>query len=253
MLPCKLVGFYLFISQVRFKLGLVGLCVLTNFMVSAQRLDSLEAALEQEKDVAKRIALLKAVGEGKMNELPKEAIPYFEELVAITPPQRLNLEALPKNSWLPRNGLKGKPFSERVRIGLHAAVQNTSDTLIVDFFPNVSYYLTGRVELGAGLIYRIREVKATWQLDQKNPVWGFSGFSTFKLSKGIRWRLEADAASYALQSANSEQAPIRIWRWTWLTGIQTNFNISNRWLCQGSSYLNQEAFVFVFHREFVVL
>lgn len=139
-----------------------------------------------------------------------------------------SLQALPKHPWLPKNGLKGKPFRERVRVGLHAAAQNTSDTLIVDLFPNVSYFMTGRIEFGAGFIYRVREVKSNWRPDQRNPVWGFSGFATFKFAKGIRWRIEADATSHPAFT-NTDDAITRQWRWTWLTGPQTTFNISNRW------------------------
>ncbi|MFM7429160.1 MAG: hypothetical protein ACKO1F_04595 [Flammeovirgaceae bacterium] len=111
-------------------------------------------------------------------------------------PSLESLDKLPKNYKWPKNGLKGKPFRERVRFGINFGVQGRSDSIIVDLFPNVSYNLTGRIELGGGMIYRLRESTKTWQFDQANPVWGFNMFGTFKTFKAVRFRLEADAASY---------------------------------------------------------
>lgn len=75
------------------------------------------------------------------------------------------------------------------------------------------------------MVYRLRESTKTWQFDQANPVWGFNMFGTFKTFKAVRFRLETDAASYPKFGGVGE--PIeRKWRWTWLTGVQTEFKIS---------------------------
>lgn len=140
-------------------------------------------------------------------------------------PSLESLDKLPKNYKWPKNGLKGKPFRERIRFGMNFGVQGRRDSIIVDLFPNASYNLTGRVELGAGMIYRLRESTKTWQFDQANPVWGFNMFGTFKLFKSVRLRVETDAASYPKFGGVGE--PIeRKWRWTWLAGVQTEFKIS---------------------------
>jgi hypothetical protein len=140
-------------------------------------------------------------------------------------PSLESLDKLPKNYKWPKNGLKGKPFRERIRFGMNFGVQGRRDSIIVDLFPNVSYNLTGRVELGAGMIYRLRESTKTWQFDQANPVWGFNMFGTFKLFKSVRLRVETDAGSYPKFGGVGE--PIeRKWRWTWLAGVQTEFKIS---------------------------
>lgn len=140
-------------------------------------------------------------------------------------PSLESLDKLPKNYKWPKNGLKGKPFRERIRFGMNFGVQGKRDSIIVDLFPYVSYHLTGRVELGGGMIYRLRESTKTWQFDQANPVWGFNMFGTFKLFKSVRLRVETDAASYPKFGGVGE--PIeRKWRWTWLAGIQTEFKIS---------------------------
>jgi hypothetical protein len=140
-------------------------------------------------------------------------------------PSLESLDKLPKNYKWPKNGLKGKPFRERIRFGMNFGVQGRRDSIIVDLFPNVSYNLTGRVELGAGMIYRLRESTKTWQFDQANPVWGFNMFGTFKLFKSVRLRVETDAASYPKFGGVGEPVE-RKWRWTWLAGIQTEFKIS---------------------------
>jgi hypothetical protein len=144
-------------------------------------------------------------------------------------PSLESLDKLPKNYKWPKNGLKGKPFRERVRFGLNFSLQSKRDTIIIDLFPNASYNLTGRIELGLGLIYRLRESTKSWQFDQSNPVWGFNLFGTFKTFKSVRMRLETDAASYPKVGGSGE--PIqRQWRWTWLTGVQTEFKISQHFV-----------------------
>ncbi|MFN5431027.1 MAG: hypothetical protein ACK498_09845 [Cyclobacteriaceae bacterium] len=140
-------------------------------------------------------------------------------------PSLESLDKLPKNYKWPKNGLKGKPFRERIRFGTNFGVQGKRDSIIVDLFPNVSYHLTGRVELGGGMIYRLRESTKTWQFDQANPVWGFNMFGTFKMFKSVRFRVETDAANYPKFGGIGE--PIeRRWRWTWLAGVQTEFKIN---------------------------
>lgn len=140
-------------------------------------------------------------------------------------PSLESLDKLPKNYKWPKNGLKGKPFRERVRFGINFGAQGRKDSIIVDLFPNVSYNLTGRIELGGGMVYRLRESTKTWQFDQANPVWGFNMFGTFKTFKAVRFRIETDAASYPKFGGVGE--PIeRKWRWIWLTGVQTEFKIS---------------------------
>jgi hypothetical protein len=139
-------------------------------------------------------------------------------------PSLAGLDKLPKNYWWPKNGLKGKPFRERVRYGLNFGVQGRKDSILVDLYPNASYYLTGRIELGGGMIYRLRESTKTWQFDQANPIWGFNMFGTFKTFKSVRFRLETDAASYPKYGSTDEPVE-RKWRWTCLIGFQTEFEL----------------------------
>jgi len=136
-----------------------------------------------------------------------------------------SLSEIKKNYWLPRNGLKGRPFRERFRTGLHVGVRNMKDTLVVDFYPNASYKISGRIEMGAGMIYRVREVKSSWSLDQRNPAWGFAGFGIFKTFKSTYFRVEVDANS-RIKSVGQDAPPEHEWRWSFLAGTQTNFNIS---------------------------
>jgi hypothetical protein len=187
---------------------------------------------------AMRMAELMKDPEKMKEEAAKNAINHFAGKEAVVKqavdqmakikqkvPSLESLDKLPKNYKWPKNGLKGRPFRERIRWGMNFGVQERKDSIVVDLFPNVSYNLTGRVEFGAGMIYRLRESTKTWQFDQAHPVWGFNMFGTCKAVKSVRLRVEADAASYPKLGVTGE--PIeRKWRWTWLAGLQTEFKIS---------------------------
>lgn len=139
-----------------------------------------------------------------------------------------SLDKLPKHPNRPRNGLKGQAFRERFRLGLAVGVQNQTDTLNLDFFPQASYHITGRLEAGLGMSYRVRLEKDVWHFHQQQAQWGFMSFATVKAFKGVRWRLETDVTSIPQPGVPTERGPAREWRWTWLTGVQTTFNISER-------------------------
>ena len=136
-----------------------------------------------------------------------------------------SLSEIKKKYWLPVNSLKGKPFRDRFRVGMHAGVQRLKDTVIVDFYPNASYRISGRLEMGAGAIYRLREETKSWSLDQRNPVWGLAGFGIFKAFKSTYLRAEVDANSYSKPAADDIPSA-REWRFSFLAGTQTNFKIS---------------------------
>lgn len=146
-------------------------------------------------------------------------------------PSLESLDKLPKHLWIPRNGLKGKPFRERVRFGLNAGLKARRDTVGVDLFPNLSYNLTGRVELGAGFNYRLVWLERSSSFQQKNPAWGFNMFGTFKTFKSVFMRLEVDAFSTARFGGVGEPVK-RDWQWAWYLGAQTSYNISKN--CKGN-------------------
>ena len=79
--------------------------------------------------------------------------------------------------------------------------------------------------MGLGFLYRLRVVKTDWSLDQSHPVWGANVFGLAKIVKAISLRIELDGSSHAKQ-ANVDGSTYRDWRWTFLTGIQSNFKIS---------------------------
>jgi hypothetical protein len=139
-----------------------------------------------------------------------------------------SLSEIKKNDWLPRNGLKGKPFRERVRFGLHAGFKGKGDTLLLDFYPNASYRLTGRLEAGLGASYRVRLNTRDVSLDQHNPVWGAFLFAVVKTFRSVHLRVEVDGNSFP-KSAPPDRPATRDWRWTFHTGIQTNFKLGSRW------------------------
>ncbi len=138
-----------------------------------------------------------------------------------------SLSEIPKNDWLPRNGLKGKPFIERFRPGMNLGVHGNSDTVLVDIYPNVAYRITGRIESGLGGIYRLRVPTNPFGFDQQQPVWGVAIFMVVKTFRSVFIRLETDGTSHVKQNA-AEQSSYRDWRWSFHTGIQTNFKISKR-------------------------
>lgn len=194
----------------------------------AQSMKDPEALHEQAVELVKQQAMDHFAGKQEVLEQAMATMSKYKKKF----PKLESLEALPKHPRLPRNGLKGKPFRERIRPGLYLAVRNTADTLLVDLFPSASYYITGSVEAGGGLIYRVREVKDSWRLDQQRPVWGFSGFGTFKIKQAVRWRLEADATSHPETSGATEDTGARNWKWAWFTGVQTNFSVTGRFTGQ---------------------
>lgn len=139
-----------------------------------------------------------------------------------------SLADIKKNDWLPRNGLKGQSFRERIRLGLHTGVKSISDTLLLDFYPNASYRITGRLEAGLGAIYRVRVNTKDFTFDQHDPVWGMSAFTVVRTFKFIFLRFEMDGNSFP-KTASPDQSSYRDWRWTFHSGIQTNFKLGKQW------------------------
>ncbi len=139
-----------------------------------------------------------------------------------------SLAEIKKNDWLPHNGLKGKPFKERFRTGLNLGYKGSGDTLIFDFYPNASYRITGRVEAGLGTIYRVRLNGKSFDFDQHNPVWGIASFVMLRTFKSVLLRCELDGNSFPV-SGSADRAAYRDWRWSFYTGIQTNFKSSKMW------------------------
>jgi hypothetical protein len=140
-----------------------------------------------------------------------------------------SLSEIKKNDWLPKNGLKGVPFSERFRVGLHAGFKSLRDTVLIDFYPNASYRITGRVEAGVGAIYQLRvTTRDHITLSQSHPVYGFSTFAVVKTFKAIFLRFEVDGNSVP-KGGTPEMPLYRDWRWSFHSGIQTNFKIGKRW------------------------
>lgn len=138
-----------------------------------------------------------------------------------------SLSEVKKNNWLPKNGLKGKPFKERFRPGLNLGVRSNSDTILLDFYPNAAYRITGRLEAGLGAVYRVRVSSNPFGFDQRNPVWGFSLFAVVKTFKSIFIRLETDVTDHFKQGT-TEQPSYHDWMWNFYTGVQTNFKLSRR-------------------------
>lgn len=82
-----------------------------SFPILGQNLDSLKNALSKEKSIEKRIDLLKALGEGHMNDKPTEAIQYFEELINIAEKEKdkiLKVYAINRigTCWVNKNDFK---------------------------------------------------------------------------------------------------------------------------------------------------
>ena len=59
-----------------------------------------------------------------------------------------------------------------------------------------------------------------------HPVWGTNVFGLAKIVKSISLRIELDRSSHPLQ-ADEDGSTYSYSRWTFLTGIQSNFKISN--------------------------
>lgn len=90
--------------------GLI-LMAITPRALSGQTIDSLKAALVNEKSAEEQIELLKRLGDAQLSENPQEAIVHFEELVLISQQRRddlLNSYALNKigNCWFYLNDFK---------------------------------------------------------------------------------------------------------------------------------------------------
>lgn len=139
-----------------------------------------------------------------------------------------DLSKVKKQSWLPRNGLKGVPFEKRFRLGFHVGYQSVRDTIRLDLFPNASYRISGRFEAGFGAIYRLNITTRTVGIDQSHPVWGTAAFVVCKTFKSVYLRIEADGYSFAKQS-DADGSTYRDWRWNFLSGVQSNFNLGGRW------------------------
>ncbi|MBL7851123.1 MAG: hypothetical protein JNN04_09490 [Cyclobacteriaceae bacterium] len=132
-----------------------------------------------------------------------------------------------KKTWWPRNSLKGVPFRDRIRIGMNLGFRSVTDTLLLDFFPNASYRISGRFEAGMGFLYRVRVNTREFSFSQQNPVWGWNTFVVVKTFKSVFLRVEMDGTSYS--RTRTDNASYRDWRWSFLSGIQTNFRIATQW------------------------
>lgn len=141
-------------------------------------------------------------------------------------PSLSSLSELPKRWNWPKNGMKGKHWRERTLVGLYVRVVNTKDTLSVGFYPQVAYRLTGRLNVGLGGYYRLREEKKDWTLDRSQPQWGAMGFTTFRVVKSFHWRLEMDAIKTMYPLAATEAPMLEQWRWQPYMGVQNIFKIS---------------------------
>ncbi len=179
--------------------------------------------------------------EAAVQEVPKMAVNHFQGQEAVLQKAMdqmarykkkysslQDLSQVKKNDWLPHNGLKGMAFRERFRIGIHTGFRTVKDTLILDFFPNASYRISGRFEAGLGANYRVRTMTRDFGFDQHDPVWGLNTFLIFKTFKSTFLRVEMDGNSYTKQST-TDGAAYRDWRWVFWSGIQTNYKISKQW------------------------
>jgi hypothetical protein len=182
---------------------------------------------EKMKDEVTKKAIDHFAGKEQMLQQAMNQMAKYKKKI----PSLESLDKLPKHLWIPRNGMKGKPFRERVRFGLNAGLKARRDTIGVDLFPNVSYKLTGRVELGGGFNYRVVWLDRSSSFQQKNPAWGFNMFGTFKTYKSVLMRLEADAFSTARFGGAGEPMK-REWQWNWYLGAQTSYTISKN--CKGN-------------------
>ncbi len=131
-----------------------------------------------------------------------------------------------KKKWQPVNSLRGVSFRERFHPGINFGLQNRKDTISIDFYPNAAYQISGRFEVGAGAMYRLTVLEKNRQLDQGNPVWGLNSFTTVRLFKATRLRVELDGTSKPLPPKDVEASIERMWQWKFVAGIQNNFKIS---------------------------
>ena len=130
-----------------------------------------------------------------------------------------------KKKWQPVNSLRDISFRERFHPGINFGLLNRKDTVSIDFYPNAAYQISGRFEVGAGAMYRVRVLEKTREVDQHNPVWGLNSFTTIRLFKSTRLRVELDGTSNPLPQ-DVEDASARVWRWRLVAGIQNNFRVS---------------------------
>ncbi len=161
--------------------------------------------------------------EGALNGAMAQMAKYKQRYSSIG-----SLSEIKRNDWLPKNGLKGKPFRERLRIGLNTGFKGIGDTLLLDFHPNASYRFTGRLEAGLGAIYRVKMNTKSFTFDQRDPVWGLSTFVVVKTFKSVFMRFEVDGNSFP-RVASPDLSSYRDWKWSFLSGIQTNYKISKNW------------------------
>jgi hypothetical protein len=87
---------------------------------------------------------------------------------------------------------------------------------------------------GRGIGLKVMLTRATWPVhwfDVKNPLWGTTTFVVAKTFKAIFIRVEMDGTSFP-RSSTSDPAASRDWRWSFLSGVQTNFRISTQ--CTGN-------------------
>lgn len=189
----------------------------------AKKMEDPEALKEEAKKQAAERAIDHFAGKEEVVKKSMASVAKYKAKI----PSLESLSKLPKHWKWPKNGLKGRPFRERFRPGLNLEVKNFKDTLLVGFYPQVAYRITGRLSAGVGGFYLLKEDKRNWKAIRYEPQWGVTSFATFKMAKSFHWRVEGNAISTAYKNVNPEIPTRQEWKYSALMGVQNVFKISN--------------------------
>ena len=166
-----------------------------------------------------------------LNKAKEEAINHFagheKELLQIM--EQLNKLKLSKPNTegvvdlfkKHQNGLKGKPFRERVVPGMLYQLQLRGN-IFLDINPYLGYRITEKFTLGIGWNHRIPYDKRNHYFTNVGVVYGPRAYGDYKLGRGFTIHVEAETIN---QKPTNAEHP-RHWIWNYMTGLKRVFRIS---------------------------
>jgi predicted nucleic acid-binding Zn-ribbon protein len=182
--------------------------------------------------VAKELALNKTKEEainhfaGKEKEL-KAVMEQLSALKAKKPDVEGAIDLFKKRQ---SNPMKGKPFRERLDLGVSLQLLNKSNLLLTDFNPYVGYRISERFTTGLGWVQRVPMSTNNYSYVETENDYGPRTYVQFKIKGGAFLKAEAELLNQPkrIVGQNPTAESLRQWTASYLVGYKQSFKFSKR-------------------------